>query len=232
MTSQSNLEAARQQMFEDAKALGENEGRGAVSRATLAVQMVEWAHQGLADVTDAETFYDAYMGRAADLQETFGGTKKQANEANGRKQNVSKFRQFLKMGGNKKFDPTAVIYDAAKLVKEERAKGTIKFAPFDALLNIARKQNHDDYCEDPLPQEVMLTCNQPKVRDDRIEADLLDAHKRKLEKLAEDYPSPEVDEAIEGLAARIEELGGTTKQQKEAAKVAAKKAKEAARANA
>jgi hypothetical protein len=225
MTNQSNIEARRQQVFEEAETVGETEGRGAVARAAFAIKLVEWSSEGVVDVSDAESLYDKYMGQSSSIQQTFGGAKKIKNENNGRKQNVSKFRQFLKMGGNKKFDPVLVISDAARLVKEERAKGSIQYPPFDALLNIARKQNHDDYCEDPLPAEVMLSCNQPKERSDRVEADALDAEKRRLEKLNDLYQSTELEEAIESLAARIVDLGGTTKQQRDAQRAADKAAK-------
>lgn len=230
MSDTSNYEQMRQQMFDKAKMLGETEGRGSVSRAAFAINMVEWAKDGLANVDDAETLYDTYMGSNANMASTFGGLKKAKDEQTGRKQNVSKFRQFIKLGVNKKFDPVPVIYDAQRLVKDERAKGTIVVAPFDAMLNIVRMQNRGEYCEEPLSHDQMLYANMPKERDDKVEADLLDQQKRKLEKIGETYMSPQLEEAIEELASRIAELGGTTKQQKDRERAEAQERKKRERA--
>lgn len=228
MSDGNNREAIREQMFKEVETLGETEGRGATSRAVCAVKMVEFAANGAADVTDAEMFYDRYMGRSAHVQAAFGGGRKQGTEESGRKQNVSKFRQFLKMGTNKRIDPVALIYEAQATIKEERAKGTIKFAPFDAMLNIAREQCKPDNVDEAIGKEHMIMCNQPKEKPDRSTADRLFAAKQKLEKINEDDPQDLLSDAIECIDTLISDLGGTTADAKKAERERKKAEKEAA----
>ena len=228
MSNGSNRDAVREQMFVEIEVLGESEGRGATSRAVCAVKMVERAAAGDADVTDAELFYDRYMGRSAHVQAAFGGGRKQGTEESGRKQNVSKFRQFLKMGTNKRIDPVAVIYDAQALVKEERAKGTIKFAPFEAMLNIAREQCKPDNVDEAIGKEHMIMCNQPKEKADRSVADKLFAQKTKLQGIYEDDAHDLLADAIECIDTLIQDLGGTTADAKKAERERKKAEKEAA----
>lgn len=223
-----NMEAAREAMFEEARNFGKTEGRGKVARAAWAIRCVELAAEGRANVGDAERIYDEYMGSNEEIQEGFGGSE-ESRKGNGRKQNVSKFRQFLKLGTSKKFDPVLVAHNLKQIAAEERAKGTTSLSPFDAQLEIVRMQVRGEYADEPLTDEQMRYALQKKVKADKTEADMLDADKRRLEKTNEIYPSAELEESIEALAARIEDLGGTTKQQKERAKIEAAARKKAAK---
>jgi hypothetical protein len=211
-------------IFQEIEELGELEGRGGNAKPTLAVRCVEWAANGDADVGDAKPIYERYIQKVESVAAVFGGLKKKADPESGLKQNVSKIRQFLKMGGLKTINPVSVINDAAGVVKEERAKGTIFYAPFDALLNIARKQCVQTQVA--LSRQEMIDCNQPKERGDIAEADSLQQCKARLEKHVDDFgDSEETTTAIEVIDARIESLGGTTAEKKRKQR-AEKKAKE------
>jgi len=228
MPTGGNRAAAQSQMFNEIDELGEIEGKGGNSRATLGVKCVEWATQGVADVGDAAPIYDRYINKAEGVAAVFGGLKPKKDPESGRKQNVSKVRQFLKMGGLKTIDPIRVINIAAAVVKDARGKGTISYAPFDALLNIARKQCGQTQAE--LTAEEMLECNQPRTPGDVIEADALGAIVGKIEKYEKAFGAQtETTEALEQLAARIESLGGTTAQKKERERVRKKAEKDAAK---
>lgn len=221
-----NRAAIQAAMFQEIDDLGEIEGKGGNARATLGVRCVEWAADGTADVGDAAPIYDKYIQKAQTVASVFGGLKQKKDPEQGRKQNVSKMRQFLKMGGLKTIDPVRVINQAAGVVKDERAKGTIAHSPFDALLNIARKQCANTQTE--MTRDEMIACNQPRAPGDVAEADYLATILAKLEKHKEQWGgTDETEEAMSQVSARIEELGGTTAQKKVAAAAAEKAKKEA-----
>lgn len=223
-----NRAAAQSQMFSEIDALGEIEGRAGNSRSVLAVRCVEWAAQGVADVSDAAPIYDRYIKKAEDIAAVFGGLKAKKDPESGYKQNVSKVRQFLKMGGLKTIDPVRVINIAAAVVKDARSKGTIGCAPFDALLNIARKQCTQTQTE--LTADEMLECNQRRAPGDVIEADALGLVVGALEKYERAFGAQqETTEALEQLSSRIESLGGTTAQKKERERARKKAEKDAAK---
>jgi hypothetical protein len=205
--------------------LGEIEGKGGNSRATLGIRCVEWAADGTADTGDAFTIYDRYMRTVETAAAAFGGTKRKRQSADqGRKQNASKIRQFLKMGGLKIIDPVKVINNAAGVVKDARSKGLIAFGPYEALLNIAREQCANTQNE--LTDEEMIECNQPTERGDPEEADSLGAIVAKIDKHEERFgTSDETVEAGSQLRSRIEMLGGTTAQKKAKERAAEKEAK-------
>lgn len=222
-----NRDAMQKAMFDKVDELGELEGKGGNSRATLAVMCTEWAYQGIADVGDAQTIYSRYLQKSEDVAAVFGGLKPNKDPVAGMKQNTSKIRQFLKLGGLKTIDAIKVINVAAGVVKDERAKGTITQSPFDALLNIARKQCAQTQAE--LSRQEMVQCNMPKEAGDLVEADELAKIAAKLEKYETTFGlQDETTEALEGIRSRIDALGGTTveKKQKEAAR---KKAEAAAK---
>jgi|SRR5882672_2889060 len=219
-----NRAVMQQAMFDEIDNLGDIEGRGGNARPTLAIRSVEWSASGVADVGDAHTIYDRYIQKAEDVAAVFGGLKRKKDPEQGRKQNASKIRQFLKMGGLKTIDPVKVINVAAGVVKDARAKGTIAYSPFDAMLNIARKQCLNTQVE-MTPQD-MIDCNQGKLRGDLEEADDLGHVSIRLEKHEKKFgQSDEVTTAREQIDGRIEALGGTTAQKKQKARAAAKEAK-------
>lgn len=226
-----NIGAAKQAMWDKVAELGELEAKGGNARPTLAIECVQWAADGTADVGDAQDIYTRYYDRVEAISASFGGSKHTRNKDVGMKQNISKIRQFLKMGGLRTIDPVKVIHQAAAVTKEERAKGTILYSPFDCLLNIARRQCQQTQAE--LTREEMVEANRPKDRGDVSEADFLGSVDNKLEQAEDTWgSSDEVTSARDALAARIEALGGTTAQkkakeraEKQAAKEADKKSK-------
>jgi hypothetical protein len=226
-TQQSNREIAQERMFAEIDELATTEGVGANARAILGVRCVEWSAGGDADVGDAKPIYERYISHVADASNPFGGLRIKGDKESGTKQNVSKFRQFLKMGGLRTIDPVSVIHRAQGVVKEERLKGTIAYGPFDALLNIARRQCVQTQSE--LTRDEMIDCNLPKDHGDITEADSLGRIKASIAKHEDTFgESIETTTAGENINARIEALGGTTAQKKQkerAEKAAAKKTK-------
>jgi len=224
-----NRQAQQDEMFKEIDELGEIEGKGGNAKATLGVKCVEWAAGGTADVGDAYTIYDRYTQRVEDVAAVFGGLKRSKDPEAGRKQNASKVRQFLKMGGLKQIDPVGVIHRAASVVKDERAKGIIAQTPFDALLNIARAQCINTQNE--LTREEMIKATQPKDKGDVAEADSLGSISHKLEKHENEFgASDEVTEARTQIDARIETLGGTSAEKNRKKRAEEKAAKAAAKA--
>ena len=117
ITPGDNIKSAQEQMYKEIDELARTEGAGANSRADLGVRCVGWSANGIADVGDAKPIYDKYISAVADVANVFGGIKIKRNKESGEKQNVSKIRQFLKMGGLRTIDPIRVINVAAAVVR-------------------------------------------------------------------------------------------------------------------
>jgi hypothetical protein len=204
-----NRAAMQAAMYAEIDTLAEQEGRGGNARPQLAVMCVKWAKAGMADTGDAEPIYKHYIDKVDEVTAVFGGIRKKGTEEVGLKQNVSKIRQFLKLGAIERFNTVELIEEAQEVIKQERAKGTISTSPFDSLLNIAREQNKKDMPR--LEREDMIRVNKPKDRPDVQEVDSLAQIIRRLEAHAAKYGDrDETTQALDLLEALTKSLGGTS----------------------
>lgn len=220
-------------VLQRSRVFGTAEGKGGNSRPTLGMFIVEATRQG---VVNAE----APKGQPDDVGEIWGAFAKSCAAAQGigyvplssEKQQVSKLRAFARLGALPQVNGVTIINRAAELHMEMRRENEGKpagLSPFDGLLEVARTQ-----CampDIPLNDEQMKAVMSKPEPEDKCEADRLDKVADSMEKMRTDDKVSEetktlLDEAIKPVLARIEELGGTTGQQKEAARQAAKDAKQ------
>src|SRR5262245_29847068 len=91
----SNMQAAKQAVYDEAKQLGTLEGKGKSARLKLAQLAVARAHTGEIDVNDAEPMWQNMMQGAADEQQDIGG-----QDPKDTKQRAGDLKNFIMLGAN------------------------------------------------------------------------------------------------------------------------------------
>jgi hypothetical protein len=177
-----------------------------IARPKLAITLVKAAAEGSIDEDDVEARYDAYLA---------GRTKAQSKTAlaagvedgNGKKANVSKCRQLVRMAMMPGIDGPALI-DLTVTVRgnllgnEESVK-----PPFDAFVDVARAQIN---CPaGPLTEEQIADVIRKAEKADKTEIQkLIDMYKRSA-KMRDDMPAIEaLARATDAYAEAIVEAGG------------------------
>lgn len=222
--STNDMDAAKDAALKEAEDYGRREGGGSTARAGFYYSLVEKAKEKLADVADAEQYWDRYDKGCALGASMIGGMKQPNNESETRKVRVSECRQFLKMGGLPYVDGVEVMGRAMSIIKRARQDGRLKMKPTDAMIATARAQNDD--AMNPLDGETIELKIQPKVANEKREEDRLDKVREELEKIARKFgDSDETNNAIAYVQKRIDDLGGTTAQKRAAAALANSQAK-------
>jgi hypothetical protein len=228
VTPGGNSIADKQAALTDAYEFGKKEGNGASARAGFYLNLVAFAKDKRLDVSNSEEVWDQYDKGAAAGAAMIGGVKASENPTDTRKVRISECRQFLKMGGIVYIDPVEVMDRAFAIIKKQRLDGRLKSKPTDAMLAVARAQNNDE--QNPLDDQTIEFCIQPKVGADKVEEDALARISKDLEAVIKKFgESEEVTDAIAYVDKRIQDLGGTTKQKRSAAALAKKQAANAAK---
>jgi hypothetical protein len=189
-----------------------------IARPKLAVTLVRAAAAGDIDEDDVEARYDAYLA---------GRTKAQSRTAlasgvedgNGKKANVSKCRQLVRMGMLPAVDGPALIDTTVTvrgnlLENEEAVK-----APFDAFVDVARAQIAQPDAQ-LTEEQIAAAIRKPEKASKTELQKLIDLYKNAA-KMAELLPGNEaMKDAVGDLASAIVEEGGEvpplTKEEKEA----------------
>lgn len=191
--------------------LGEREGMGTNSRPGLFVHFVEGAAKNYLTEDDVETFYGRYCKAIAAKQNI--GYAPQSSV----KQQVSKFKAAVKLGGLVHVNGQEVINIALEVQKEQRGanEGKLPMSPLDGLVNVARAQL--SFPDTPLTREQIDRVMRPTEKDDPTEADRLDKVAAAMEKIRTDDDATEdtktvLDAVITPILDRIKALGGTTQQ--------------------
>jgi hypothetical protein len=207
--------------------LGEREGMGTNSRPGLFVHFVEGAAKGYIAEDDVETYYGRYCKAVAAKQNI--GYQPQSSI----KQQVSKFKAAVKLGGLIHVNGQEVINVAIDVQKEQRGanEGKLPMSPLDGLVNVARAQL--SFPDTPLTREQIDRVMRPTEKDDPTEADRLDKVASAMEKIRTDDDATEdtktvLDAVITPILDRIKALGGTTAQREAASREQAKLAKQRA----
>jgi len=213
-----NRAAAQAKLFEEIDKLAEDEGEGGNARPRLAMLCVQWAHAKEADIADATPIYQRYIDKVENVTSVFGGTRKKGDADSGFKQNVSKIRQFLKMGGLDTIDPVKVMEEATEVIRAERTKGVLTVSPFDGMLNIARHQVK--YASEAISRDEMIRINLPRDKGDTSEADGLGHIGRRIDAHMTKWgESEELTQAYDLINNKVDELGGTSGDKKHKEKV-------------
>lgn len=201
--------------------LGAAEGKGDSSRPAAAIALTAAAREGYIDEDDAADMFASYVNAKAKIAAhnplvTASGYDSEQKSA---KQQVSKFRQLIKLGALPNVDGPELLDRTAKLAKDLTATGTKCHPMFDAMLNVARKQIETP--NDTLTDEqitAVVAKAEPRTKSELDK--LIDVYKRTVN-LADTIASPSLDAAVAAMADAITEAGGevppTSKEDKELA---------------
>ncbi len=228
-----NVEAegiSRRQVLAKAMALGRAEGTGSNSRPGLYLLTVEGAKHRVISREDVPALIQNFSKGHAEKQGL--GWTKMASEA----QQVSKLNTAIYLGELTHVDGLDVAQRAAQALIAARTAADAKAAdflsPFDALVNVARAQVNVQPDVALSDEQLAALIRKPDAPDVPIEADRLDKIAVAIDKLAGDEKDPVsadtqeiLEEALGKLMARIKELGGTSKDKREAEKKAKQEAK-------
>ena len=222
--ARSNIDPAKQAVFDQFEELGKREGEGQLARIMCAEQACARGKEGLLDPEDAEGAYSRYMQGVTGIVKEIGGAETTQTE----KQRGAELKHFIVLGANKLLDGVELL-DAAKqrmikirAAREEGKRGRA----WVMLLDFARAQNKSPERALTIPEIDKLF--EQQLGREREVADLLWGARNTINKCNEGEEDRKLRDAIDLIDLRIVELGGTTKQKK-AAKLQAKKDAEKAR---
>jgi hypothetical protein len=218
-----NSEAPMKALRAELRKYGQAEALGSASRPTAAVRLVDAAFDGLIGEGDAESVYGEYQAGMVSVGKRNALTANASSE----KVQVSKFRQFIKVGMLPGVDARDVMARAGKVIEDLKKAEVKMYAPFDALLNVARKQ-----METPeialTDEQIQALVSKPEPKDKELLDKLIAAYKSTY-KVNEEAKMPSTAAAVQALADAISEAGGDvppmTKAEKEHAAFMAQAAK-------
>jgi hypothetical protein len=220
----SNIETHLSALRSKLKSLGAMEGKGSASRPEAGLRLVDAAYDGFIDEDDAAALYAEYVaGTAASAKNNPLVTCQGDTEQKSAKQQISKFRQFIKVGMLPEVDARDVMRRAVQISKDLEAAGTKTYSRFDAMLNVAREQVKQ--VDTPLTDEQINACVVKPDSKEKDEVEKLIAAFKAAYKLAETIPMPQTEAARDMYRDAIVEAGGEvppmTKDEKKAAEAMA-----------
>lgn len=195
-----------------------------VARPKLAIALVGAASIGLIGEADVEARYDAYLaGREKAQSKTLLAAG--VDDGNGKKANVSKCRQLVRMA-MLPLDNGPDLIDRTTNLRGNMVGGDEKIeAPFDAFLKVARAQIAQP--DEPLSDDQIMAEVRKPVAKDKSEVEQLIKAYNAARKLADTVPMPQTEAAVDAYRDAIVEAGGEvplTKEEKEMAAFYAKAA--------
>jgi hypothetical protein len=193
------LDALKRKM----QAHGALEAKGNASRVDAAKDALIASFNGDIDEGDAAELYAAYAAGAAKAAGKNPNAVLHASE----KQQVSKLRQFIKLGAlPNPVDGRDVVARAEARIAAHRSNEADLKPPYDALLDVARQQVKapDAALTD---EEIDLAVLRPE-KVDKSDLDKLVAAYKAAHKLAEKLPLPGTQAAVDAYANDIREMGG------------------------
>jgi len=216
--------------MKEVAAFGQQEGKGANARPSFMLRVTQAAMLGAVKEDDATALHEAYQRNVAKSKGI--AVVKQSSAP----QQISKIKTMIKLGQLPLKDGGGeqILYRVGHAIKEAtKANGDkpLSKSVVDCYLSAARQQLNTP--EQPLSDDDIIAAVMPKPRDEALEVDKLGALRDRAQALIEDTdtpPSEETQRVLERITAecdaRIEELGGTSKQRKqqEAAERKAEKA--------
>lgn len=221
----SNIETHLTELRGKLKSLGAAEGKGSASRPEAALRLVGAAYDGYIGEDDAAEMFSVYAaGTAAaaknnPMVSAPGGDAAQKSA----KQQISKFRQFIKAGSLPAVDARDVLNRAVQISKDLESAGVKTYSRFDGMLNVAReqiKQPDEELTDDQIND---LICKPETAEKDDL--DKLIAAYKSAHKLAENIPTPQTEAARDAYRDAINEAGGDvppmTKEEKKEAEALA-----------
>lgn len=223
MNTQSNTEAAKNAVFQEAFELGRTEGRGKTARMKLAELITARSRDGLIGVDDAAAIWSSLSTGAAGEMKDVGGNDFKETQSD--KQRTSDIKHFIVLGANKTLDGVELLDNAKERMRALRASGAATGRVWELILAFARKQNKQP--EVALTDAEIDRIMEDKTAAERELADQFWGARTMLLKANEGEDFEDIYEACNLIEQRVKELGGTRKQKKKAAQEEAeRKAKE------
>lgn len=221
-----NIETGLDKLSKHLTSLGRSEGKGSASRPSAALALADAAREGLIDEDYADSAFAAYARGTADAAKgnplvTATGNADQKSA----KQQISKFRQFIRAGALPGVDAPSVLRQAAEISKDLAASGTKVYSVFDGMLSVAREQIKQPD-EALSPERISEIVTKPDTKDKSEIDKLIDLYKRTHKMWEKDFPNNgHMESAVHDLADAIKEAGGdvpamTDEQKEEAAALA------------
>lgn len=224
-SNQPNPNADRTKILRDIGKLGEAEANGQNARPAYFERVAEAARLGAVKEDDAAVLHEVYVKGIAKARGV--GYVKMGSEP----QQISKLKAMIRFGALPAIRPDSVLADVREHMRNRRdAENPVKKSPADAYLSAARMQLGQPQYQLTMQQieEALATKAPPQ----KIEADVIYQFVDGMDKKLADNNVELTDETVSILEAfigvaqnRIKELGGTTKQQRAAEKLAEKEAK-------
>lgn len=197
-----NSQSVMDKLRADLRKYGSAEALGTASRPTAARRLVDAAFDGLAKEGDAETLYGEYQRGMVAVGKKNPLTANDTSE----KIQISKFRQFIKVGMLPGIDARDLMQRASDRIAAMKMAEVKVLAPFDALLNVAReqmKQTEDLLTDEQIDAAICKPEAKTKETLDKLIAAYKVAHK-----LADETKMEEVAAARDAYATAITEAGG------------------------
>lgn len=207
MTPGDNLDTVLDVLRKQLKTLGAADGKGSASRPEAGLRLVSAAYDGTIMESDAEEMFASYAAGVSSAAKanplvTCAGDADQKSA----KQQVSKFRQFIKVGMLPSIDAREVMGRAVQISKDLEASGTKTHSRFDAMLNVAREQIKQP--DTPLTDDQITSIVAKPETAEKSEIDKLIAAYKAAHKLAETIPLPQTLAAVDAYRDAITEMGG------------------------
>lgn len=203
----SNIDTHLSALRSKLKSLGAADGKGSASRPEAALRLVNAAYDGLIDEDEAGPLFAEYAaGIAAAAKNNPLVTSQGDAEQKSAKQQISKFRQFIKVGMLPAVDSRDVMQRAVQTSKDLEASGTKTYSRFDGMLNVAREQIKQP--DEALTDEQINSCIVKPEAGEKTEMDKLIAAYKAAHKLAETIPMPQTEAAVSSYRDAITEAGG------------------------
>lgn len=210
-----NSKALLQAAIDKAREFGELAGAGDGSKVALYLDLGERSHNNEIDKTAGEPIYDAFF----EARQKRAGMAR-AGKGKDRGVRISEIKRIIIMCGLPNINGPKVLDTAVRIIRDNpQIKGEVD----DKLLKIARVQCSSP--DKPLTAEEIKHYLQPPEKEDKAEADRLGPVANAINKIAKDVGwDGHKRAAFASINARIEQLGGTSKQKREKDRAAKKKA--------
>ena len=220
------LSEQRKEFFKRVRECGRDSGKGDTSLVRMGLDALDMAVEGVIKPDDSESIYEAFQ---TSRSEKLG--KNYEREASFKVQ-VSKFRQIVSLGtpfGDDAKDLMERALDLrASLAADDATRKGIKGTTYAFMVDVARKQLADDQAGVILTDEQLRDIALPEA-EDKTEVDRLKSVLKTMERIRDGkkdepntaMPSPELDQAISAIEARLADLGWSNDAQKQQDKLAA-----------
>lgn len=178
-----------------------------LSKGLIAKRLCRDAFDGAVTVEDVESLYDTYMEsrRNKYKRNESVATPDATDTEKGRKANISKNVQFVKLGLLPGIDAVELLDKVTDLRLTMVGTDPIE-APFDAMLKVARCQLKSP--DDTLDDETITACILKAPAKDKSIIDKLVEDYKRMSKRYDEFPCDTLENVVHAIGDAIQEAGG------------------------